>query len=160
MLKKKIYLDNLGVLNCLNEYLPKKTATILLSVSKIMKEYILPKKYRNKMLLLDTSDIAKTKMFIDSGTNDCTFYHLINHLTRFKYITTRFHHWNKYHWAYVNTFIIYRYTLDITIIPILNLFISVDLINFLQINLPININQIYNSCLKFPFHNTRGLIML
>ena len=160
MSKKKIYLNNTGVLNCLNKYLPKKTATILLGVSKIVKEYIIPKKYRDKMLLLDTSDIAKIKMFIQSGTNDCTFYHLFNHLTHFKYITTRFHHWNKYHWAYVNTFIIYRYTMDVSIFPLLNLYISTDLINFLKINFPIDIQQIYNSCLTFPFHNTRELIML
>jgi hypothetical protein len=160
MLKKKIYLNNIGVLNCLNEYLPKKTATILLGVSKIMKECIFPKKYRDKMLLLNTSDIAKIKMFIESDTDNCTFYHLFNHLTRFKYITTRFHHWNKYHWAYVNTFIIYRYTVDVSVFPLLNLYISTDHINFLQINFPVDIQQIYNSCLMFPFYNTRGLIML
>ena len=54
----KEYMDNPEVLNSLNGFINKKTATRLLSVSKIMKYYITPKKFRDRMLKLDTSDLA------------------------------------------------------------------------------------------------------
>ena len=161
-----MYLTYPDILTCLNKYLPKKSATVLLGVSKSTHKYIFPKKYRDKMLLLDTSDLAKIKMFIESNAVDCTFYHLFNNLTRFKYITTRFHHWNKYHWVYVNTFLIYRYMyreFDTTVFPFLgpyHFYVSLDLINFLEVVLPIDIHFIFEACLVYPFQNVRELIML
>ena len=162
MFKKKIYLDNPDVLNCLNDYLPKKTASVLLGVSKIMKEYIVPKKYRHKMLLLDTSDLAKIKIFIDWNGMDCTFYEVFSNLKRFRYVTTRIHHWNNYHWAFLFTFVIYRY-IRYSPLPFMDpyrLYISIDLDNFLEILLPIDITNVYNTCVQFPSRNMPELIML
>ena len=47
-----VKLDNLTILTCLNEYLPKKTATILSVVSKIIKKTIKIKNYRSTFLKL------------------------------------------------------------------------------------------------------------
>jgi len=161
MPRKTIKLDNPEVLNCLNGFLSKKSATVLWGVSSIMKKCIFPKKYRDKMLLFDTSDIAKMKMFIEWNDMDCTFYELFSNLKIFRYITTRFHHWNKYHWAFLHTFIFYRYIYheNLLINPD-RFYVSVDLINFLEVLFPLDIKNIYSSCIRFPSRNTPELIML
>jgi hypothetical protein len=100
-------MENPIILHSLNDYINKKTATRLKVVSKLFYYYIKPKNYRENFLKLDTSDLAKIKMFADYGIE--SFYIFMLSLKTFKYISTRFNCWNNTHWSYIVTYLVYRY---------------------------------------------------
>ena len=100
-------MENPIILYSLNDYINKKTAHVLLAVCKLMKYYIVPKCYRNTFLKLDTSDLAKIKMFTLYGFEQFNIF--MRSLKIFKYVPTRFHCWTSIHWSLVVTYLIYRY---------------------------------------------------
>jgi hypothetical protein len=160
-----VKLDNLTILNCLNDYLPKKTATILSVVSKITKKTIKIKNYRSTFLKLYVSDLVKISMFVESSVNHCTFYDIFHHLYIFKYVVTRFHHWNAKHWAILNTFLIYRYLIreSNSLFPFMaqyRWYINNDLIDYIELNCTFDIEKIYYYALMFPYRNIRELVMI
>ena len=105
-------LDNPGILINLNGHLNKKTCIILLSVSKIMKEYIILKDYTQLVKKLNFSELNLIKIIITSDL-DVNFLQVMEKFKIFKYTIKskkiQFHNWRQKHWDLVTTFIIYRY---------------------------------------------------
>ena len=101
-------MDNPIILQSLNNYLLKKTATRLNAVSKITRYYIVPKKFFNSIKKLDTSDLAKLQMICkyDSNLNNVGLY--IRSLRAFRYSK----YWNVYHWHLIFTYLIYNYIVN------------------------------------------------
>jgi hypothetical protein len=86
----------------------KKTSVILRCVSKDFYKHIQLKNYYPLMKKLDLSTLNVIRMFVDSGIS-LAFNDIMKSMKFFKNNITKFYRWNKMHWCYLLTFIIYRY---------------------------------------------------
>jgi hypothetical protein len=98
-----------GVLNSLNGFLNKKTATRLLAVCKIMKEYIKPKCYRELVLKLDTLNVLRIERAI---AQKLPFDAIKNQLVLFQR-HTRIRNWTQRQQAINVSYEYYAYSLKI-----------------------------------------------
>ena len=102
-------MDSLAVLHPLNNYLSKKSATILRAVSKTTRDYIVPKNYRQQALKLNATDVAKITLIVNSPTQKFhQFSEIYQHLELFRY-STDVKYWTKKHWVFYLSFVAYNY---------------------------------------------------
>ena len=164
-------LDSPIILVNINEFITKKTCARLFAVSKIMKNYLKLKQFK----LLDTSDLSKIKMIINSDL-EINFMIFIQTFKIFRYTLkskmVRFHIWNEKHWNLVVSFLIYRYIFreyqfsfiedDEPFMFKYQGFIKTELIECIYSNFKpdMSIFEIYNFVKKFANNHYRELILL
>jgi hypothetical protein len=171
-----VFLDNPAVLININAFITKKTCARLFAVSKVMKNYLFLKQY-NLLDKLDTSDLTKIKMIINSEL-EVNFLSFMKTFKMFRYTyaprTTmiRFHSWNKNHWNLVVTFLIYRYISreyqydfienDDPFMFRYSGYIIYELINCIYSNFKtdMSIYEIYNLVKQFDNNRYRELILI
>jgi hypothetical protein len=170
-----VSLDDTEILDAFSNFLNttpgyKKTSVILRCVSKKFHNSIKPKSYYPLMKKLNFSTLNMIRMFIDSEYT-LVFNDIMKSLRFFKNNITKFYRWNKLHWYYLLTFLIYRYIKieydefiedDEPFMLNYQRFIGWDFYHVLYISLDANssIKDIYNIVDKYNSVKVRELILI
>jgi hypothetical protein len=139
-------LDTPGILNPLNEFIDKKTATRMLAVCKIMNEYIKPKCYRQQMLKLDSLNILR----IERGIKfKLTFEHIKQALVLFQN-NIKIRRWTQRQYAIMISYTCYAYSKKNISYLLFNYYVNGTIQNILTQYNPESFIDYYNIIKKYP----------